>query len=378
MKLAFIIGFSYNHDEYQSNNHYSLIRGIIVDLYMIYHYLIKSNYDKIIVVTDIYKDVNPDETIPAVINGDVTSDIFSFIEYLQSINNIYFYSNKDNFVEYLKQEVINANHLLVYYTGHAVQDKLLFPLIVQYCTLDENIFADDYQADNTNTLNDKIDTDLDEGSFATSDFINTIIESVNKNCQILLIIDCCNGSNFNLPFYMDNNGVYHNNNIKTPIYTDREIICIVSSLHDEKSHSTLNGSPFTKTIINNLLQDNKTWLKLLLKSQYDINTILQEIAISNLRKGNKTWLDLLNISQHMVNDIFYIINTENLINNNETWLELLDKNGINLDKILRKQTLKLYSNLPNIHHVWTWLNKPGLYQVRWLPDSYLVDIIKIE
>ena len=363
MRVAVIIGFNYVNPEQIPSSNYRLIKGVIIDLYMIYKYICQRNYDKIIVVTDIYTDVHIDKVTPAIIDGLIDLDIANFIEHLDQNEQIYFYDNKDNFSNFMTTLVTNSSHLMIYYTGHAINNKIIFPVILPYCSI---IPEDKSEKER--------ELQVHQGMFTCDQFIKLFTDAVADNCQILLIFDCCNGPDFNLPFVLDENGIYRLNNYHFP---QKEIICLVSSLPEEKSLSTNNGSLFTHIIIKNLniVQDN--WLLLLQLSQRELNQKIKTTAINSLIiavKFNIKNNDLIKLSYDQIDHIYREIKENSLINNEQTWLSMLADYGVDLNYYLTKQTIKVYSSYPTIYHIWPWFYKKTTYQLQWDYGQYLLHL----
>ena len=299
MKTAIIFGFRYMNLSYQYDHQRTPLPGIVIDIYMIYTFLKKNDYEHVYVITDIKEDVKPDELIGVVTRGQVNSNIFSFIENLIKSKEICFYQNLSQMTNFIHQHLNNVDKLFFYYTGHATQNYLMLPIMSNFCSIDE---------------------DDDDEKIRTSEFIKMLLQEVNSSCQVLMLFDCCYASNFGLPFNMDSNGVYRLNKLDSPIFTKKEIVCFVSSMHDQESHSTYNGSLFTRIAVNSLSQHYTDWLEL-----------LQEV-------------------QNNLNDTMRISNSE------------------------VQQTIRLYSSLPNIHSIWNWLNFKNKFLMSWQDDNLVLEI----
>jgi len=300
MKTAVIIAFSYNYGNSYSNdmaeyyNDQVPLPGIIIDLFLIYEFVKANKYKRIVVFTDIFSDINIDEIITSVTKGYVNSQIFTLIQDLKQRNEIIFYQNIDHFTRNFKQVLSKASHLFLYYTGHSKVNHLVMPSVQNYCIMGQE------------PENPKIDN---------TEFMELILKHCPEDCQMLMLFDCCNGSNFNLPFYLDKDGVYHNTDINTCFYTQRDIICFVSSMHDESSHCTFEGSPFTRLVIKQLKnREAKCWSEVLFNVQ--------------------------------------------------------DK----LTHIVNNQTVCLYSSLPNLTYIWSWLNFNSNLHLYWDNNFKILDI----
>jgi len=300
MKTAVIIAFSYNYGNSYSNDiteHYTdqvPLPGIIIDLFLIYEFVKANKYKRIVVFTDIFSDINIDEIINPVTKGYVNSQIFTLIQDLKQRNEIIFYQNIDHFNDNFKQILSKASHLFLYYTGHAKPDHLVMPNLQNYCIMGQ---------------------EPEQPKINNTDFIELILKNCPTDCQMLMLFDCCNGSNFKLPFYLNHQGVFHNTDINTCFYTERDIICFVSSMQDESSHCTCEGSPFTRLVIKQLQN-----------------------------KQTRTWSEIL--------------------------FNVQDK----LTHIVNNQTVCLYSSLPNLNYIWSWLNFNSNLHLYWDNNFKLLDI----
>ena len=299
MKTAVIFGFRYMGIPHQYDHERTPLPGIVIDMYMIYTFLKQNDYKNIYVITDIQEDVKPDELIGVITKGQVNSNIFGFIENLVINKQICFYQNLSQMTNFIHDNINGVNKLFFYYTGHATQNYLMLPIMTRFCNIDE---------------------DEDLGKIKTSEFIKMLLQEVNNDCQVLMLFDCCYASNFGLPFNMDNNGVYRLNKLENPIFTKKEIVCFVSSMHDQESHSTFNGSLFTK------------------------------IAVNSLGQHYTDWLELLQNVQNNLNETVWKSNSE------------------------IQQTIRLYSSLPNIHSIWNWLNFKNNFSMCWQDDDLVLDI----
>lgn len=258
MKIGLLFGFMYDYDK---NNK---IPGILIDLYLTYKFLNDLNYDKIIIITDIDNKIKINDIKLAILKGLIYDDVLTFLDDISNKKLLYKFNNINDMNNFIVKNIIDCKFLYLYYTGHSINNTLI---------LDIN-----------NSIN-------------TIDLLKIILSKVDRKCQILFIFDCCYGSNFNLPFNINTNGICKLNNLENPYFIKYDIVCIISSKNYEKSYSTIIGSPFTKAFIDNIKKDNiKNWSELAIKMQYDINNIINkkqniQIYTSNIQKYIWIWVN---------------------------------------------------------------------------------------
>ena len=114
----------------------------------------------------------------AIFNDIVNADILEFIEMLKLENKYIYCANASSFLDildYIKRitQILRQDtiRLLIYYSGHATEKCLILP--------NQDIFSE-------------------------SDVGEHLLAAYSQNDEILLIFDCCHGSNFNLPFTYQN------------------------------------------------------------------------------------------------------------------------------------------------------------------------------
>ena len=111
----------------------------------------------------------------------------------------------------------NANRVLMYYTGHAVEGCLLLP----------------------------------DGDQISMNRIRGIIgRTCHRNAEVLCLFDCCESSGLNLEFRMSPGGTYRHHRHAS---IKQSCLCLSSSSKHRKSFSTKSGSVFTREISRGLL-----------------------------------------------------------------------------------------------------------------------------
>lgn len=196
MKKCILIGFQY------SNSNSCVLEdlylpGILTDLMRIYKRTKIMKCDETIIISDI----------------DIVSTIFPKTKSI-------IYSTGD-FEEQIEQCCLDSDQIFFYYTGHAKNGCFILPhgRLIQMTTLCE-----------------------------------IISESMSIMGQLFCLLDCCNSTGFGLSFKMIKDGSFQLN--KTNSVYKQQILCISSSLENERSVCTKSGSIFTRNI-SKLLKHNK-------------------------------------------------------------------------------------------------------------------------
>ncbi len=260
MKVVIIIGFYYDN----SDNERNIMPGVIPDLFKIYKHSESISPDKIVVITDlnyndrdflIYKNNYLDKK-------KVDMDIVGFMEKIEKNNCYNYYSSKEKFIETIKKSIDNCTELFIYYSGHFKDERFILP----YDKFDEQkkiTYVRDFNTDPKNKHLSKLSSD---------EFRDIILSNTEKNSEIFIILDCCNGTNMKLQhFYLDKkfkslrsidnklninkqsydnfpNGKTNHNSSRRIEYEERKIILISSSNKNNQSLSENDGSNFTKKI----------------------------------------------------------------------------------------------------------------------------------
>lgn len=203
-RKAILIGFEYENGK--------KLPGIIVDIYKVYHFLKKISWEdsEIVVFTDITKDYNTEILKVAIVEKTVDSEILTFIEDLKEKEQyIEFKSHNhyNNFQSYISNL---PNYAFIYYSGHSKNENLILP----------------------------------NNALISLDFFRDMLKSE----ETFLVMDCCEGG-INLPFILHENLFrleYDTSFIKS------EMICISSSLDNEKSITSRTGSLFTRYLFEEI------------------------------------------------------------------------------------------------------------------------------
>ena len=264
-KGALLLGFDYYWCEDQEH-----ILGIIRDIRQAYYFIKKSHPDKILILTDI----NPKDNE---IKGIKSSDDLWFFGKIKNITKLV--KTKEHFIRKFTDFVKNLTHLIIYYTGHSENNSIVIPSfkyqeittnIINYhpITLKDDIInyspitlKDDIINYSSIILKDDILYDIDESTKSKKiisellpvDTIKLLITTnTNKKAQILIIMDCCFGNGFDLPFVMNRvNGIYELKSFKYKI-PHQEILCISSSLQHQNSLSVHTGSLFSDLLFKKI------------------------------------------------------------------------------------------------------------------------------
>jgi len=260
MAIAIIICFEYNDEK---NN--SFLKGSNHDLINIILWCKKWNCE-CIVFTDII----------------LNNKILKLIKYYKLIG------YNDNLIDILNYQlnsiIKNEKKYLIYYSGHSYNNNLIIP------------------------LNKEI-------NFIT--FRNIICENINVDSEIFIILDCCNPSGLQLPYYLKDNKFLLSSSSKT--FIKQNILLITSSNNTEKSYSSINGSNFTN---------------LLIKYISDINTI------DNYNFSNNVFIKLKNNR-----------NLDRLYKNLTSEIKSLYNGLLNSNN----QTISIYSSYINDPILFLWI-----------------------
>jgi hypothetical protein len=244
---AILIGF--NYQDYQSLGY---LPGIIIDLYIMYRYcrdILHIPDCQIKIITDITKRDDP--LVYAMVQGIVDQDILTFVQdiiiprnlanrrpdnlnstntvtnsnnrynsrpTLTTIdNNLSYYTQIQNALKYFNNQDNNyINNLLFYYTGHGTDGHLNFP--------------------GKHTLSLVLLRDM-------------IFDTLSVDVKIYLLLDCCHLSGAEFPYKYNQKHNYlelHNNDI----IPEHDCILIISCNLDNRAATSINGSIFTRNLIN--------------------------------------------------------------------------------------------------------------------------------
>lgn len=218
MYVSLLIGFEYiNSKEWKS------LPGIPVDLYQAYVNSMKISKN-IKVFTDLTKDYRTTILQRAIIDGYADSNLLSFIEDIKEKQQYILYQSekKNNYVVNNFENVItnvlrndrnkDVTHIFIYFTGHAKNGHIILP---------------------------------DDTHVSLTHLKDLIVSNTNPDCQIVVILDCCQSNGMDLPYIFNGNYKLNNYNFINP-----SIICFSSSQIDEDSSASRSGSVFTRNIFN--------------------------------------------------------------------------------------------------------------------------------
>ena len=230
-RKALLIGFQYQNEK--------KLPGIATDLYQVYYFLKKQGWknSEIVIMTDIVKDEETEVLKDAILEKIVNSDILTFIEDCRERKQ-YIQFNSNNHYNNFLSIFTKIDNLFVYYTGHCKNEILILP-------------------DNSN-----ISLELFKKHFYA------------KN--VVCIMDCCEGG-IKLPFILNNNIYRCREELN---FVKSEIICISSSLEDEKSTTTKIGSFFTRSLISVLNDSSLSLFSILERIRKSLNSLNQTTNIS--------------------------------------------------------------------------------------------------
>lgn len=201
MRKALLIGFEYKDKK--------KLPGIATDLYQVYSFL-KSyhwNDNEIFVMTDIEKDDSTDVLKTSILDEIVNSGILSFIEDIKERKQ-YIQFKSHNHYNNFESLFSSVSNLFVYYTGHCKDNNIIFP----------------------------------NNSLVSLNIFKTYMD---KSKNVLCIMDCCE-SGINLPFLLKGKTYKCHEEISKDSFVKSNMICLSSSLENEKSITSKSGSYFTR------------------------------------------------------------------------------------------------------------------------------------
>ncbi len=264
MKVAILIGFSYGADcNYPSaqrdDPERTPLPGIVIDLYQAYTASVKMGADKICIITDINRDQQTSLLMNAMIESIVYIDILSFIDTIKKNKFYSKYQDRNNFIKCILENSTQADEVFIYYTGHVSLGHIIFPIeevgvtFAESSTIDHVSMSPDY---NSNS---------DEPKMSLTDFRLLILDSVHDDANVLFVMDCCNSNGLNLPFklcdkvYRLSHNVDHTDssgNTERTVFVTQKVICISSTMSDENSITSRDGSIFTRAFFKQLKEED--------------------------------------------------------------------------------------------------------------------------
>lgn len=198
MPLVLIIAFEYFDHKFLPSS--------LGDIYNVYKWANHLKYD-IQIFTDI---INPE-------NNNYDS-LKSFYHSLNNKNITYIHT-KSSFIYELTNIFLKtqSDKLFIYYTGHGIQHENISHLLLPDLSL-----------------------------ISHSDFKNIIVKYTNINTNIVVVMDCCNASNFSLPIKYDPTLFKMTLCSTNFLSTKHKLLMMTSTIMGQESISTDKGSAFTR------------------------------------------------------------------------------------------------------------------------------------
>lgn len=270
MKVALLLGFSYGEDskiKYVAADRNPL-PGIVVDLYQGYTIAKQMNADKILVITDIIQDQQTSVLVNSMLDSTVDFGVLNFITNIRRDKQYYQFTSRESFIRMVGNFLSGSDEVFIYYTGHVDNGYLLFPMDGDDIDFGNNIntISQTYSINNSDEslknshtlktyhLNHQSQPSNDNTKLSLIDFRTIITTSVLSSGQIFIVMDCCNSNGLDLPFHL-NNDVYRLTPKKNHTFFQQKIICFSSTMSDEHSITTRDGSIFTRSLFLTL-RDN--------------------------------------------------------------------------------------------------------------------------
>ena len=229
--------------------------GTLTDMRYVYNHIRDLDPRNILVITDILEKDNVKKKVTD------PNDVF-FINSIGSFGELYLFRGKSDLNDRIKKFVTKSNKLVVYFSGHAFEQKIILPNPVKIKSKHESkedVFSSEVsyldfsteilEANSDVVTNIKTEGTAERGetkgivsgsnkisqksesnqSLSFGYLKSIVILNTNRNAQILFILDCCSGNGLNLPFLMDGKGVYYLKG-ESPRIPTQEIVCISASL----------------------------------------------------------------------------------------------------------------------------------------------------
>jgi hypothetical protein len=209
---------------------------------------------------------------------------------------------------------IKDDKLIIYYTGHGVDESMLMP---------------------------------DNQLVSFINFRDRILNIINPYVEIFWILDCCNPNGLYLPFKLEKNRfVLSDSKIKC---VTQPILLITSSNSDEKSISTKTGSFFSRYLFDILKSFNneKISKKCNDYSQTRNLELLIETIIKNIKRENYLYSQSVNIySSYVIDPILWtwIGSKKNYDIVTDMSLSFLIIRSKKEDEIKKEKYIKQYKN----------------------------------
>lgn len=194
------------------------ISSAFFDLYKYYEYFNKYNYD-ISIITDVIGKIDDCYLFESylctlVTNKKYKDDIIHFYKKLNSTkyDGTFFMNTIENIINE------NINKYIIIYLGHGEKESMVIPLPQKdkYSYIKFNIF------------------------------LKFICKHINKNSQLLFILDCCESGDLNLPFKYNN----HKYLLKQNADFFSQYIIVITSSNVKNSYANNSISFFSETFID--------------------------------------------------------------------------------------------------------------------------------
>lgn len=319
MTGVLLIGFDYHHLQGEQT-----LSGVVKDLERVYRFTEKISPDRQLIVSDLdYHDLEQKDFYDS-----------SNLDFLQKVD---ITPISDNFE--LKRSIYHLvrglDRLFIYYTGHASQEGFHLSLrskinLVDYLTMtkpsqeegrskredfpeegrippDQEELFKAFRAENTNNqlTSQKQFHKFDRGFLKYSE-MGYLLKETNPGAEIILLMDCCSGDSFGLPFVLNRNSRLFKLRKEKIEIPSQKIVAISSSLKHQSSLSYLKGSLFTTEMFSKLE-------KMALTGDIRYSRLIDEVGIDKL------------------NSYF--------------------------------QTLNIYSSRPDLTYLWHWIFGPSQYKI---------------
>lgn len=279
MDIAIIIAFAYSKTNQDQHRHH--LPGILIDIYHTYRYS-KGLTDNIILITDLetHNSTKIIELKDSIINNEVDIEILNLLNIIKNNKQLYTYTSKKDLLVTIKRNIHSKKKVFIYYTGHSLHGNILLP------TMNNEIC---YTRNNPNdyALNFSI--------------LRDALCNASSDAQIVVVLDCCASQGLHLPYKLQDK-IYNLSPRSDKKYPLQEIICFSSTMSDEVSIASKNGSLFSQIFFKHI-------------------------------KLSKSISELSEILTYEIYKKF-------------------------------EQTPTIYSSYPNIKNIWTWLHRRDSLDIR--------------
>lgn len=250
MSIAILIGFSYHQCPKETQ-----LPGIVIDLYQAYRFVVGNEFiEQIIVITDVTDDQPTSLFFNAAIEGIVDYGILSFIETIKEGKQHIVFESLDQLEGILSTNLANKQRVFFYYTGHFRKDFFILPNFDYGMTLiRDNLHLNEFRS---------------------------ILRRTNPSAEVFIIMDCCNGNGMKLlyklqstRFELSEHAIFEAEN-----FFEQKIVCLSSTMKDQNSIATMDGSLFTRLLFPYLQAPKK----------YHLSSLLQYLNEKSTFKGIQT------------------------------------------------------------------------------------------